>query len=59
MFNSQQQFALTEIGYTAVRVIQRFDRLEKYWGVGDDEVKSEIVLSPAHGVKVGFFSAEK
>ncbi|KAL8721706.1 MAG: hypothetical protein Q9225_001656 [Loekoesia sp. 1 TL-2023] len=54
-----QQFALTEIGYTAVRIVQRFDRMEKYWGIGDDEVKSEIVLSPAHGVKVGFFSTEK
>lgn len=52
----QQQFALTEIGYTTVRILQRFGRLEKYWGIGDDMVKSEIVLSPAHGVKVGFFS---
>ncbi|KAI4288177.1 MAG: hypothetical protein L6R35_002564 [Caloplaca aegaea] len=47
----QQQFALTEIGYTTVRILQRFGRLEKYWGIGDDMVKSEIVLSPAHGVK--------
>ncbi|KAL8651660.1 MAG: hypothetical protein Q9210_003129 [Variospora velana] len=53
-----QQFALTEIGYTAVRILQRFERLEKYWGIEDDMVKSEIVLSPAHGVKVGFFSAD-
>ncbi|KAL9029491.1 MAG: hypothetical protein Q9196_002274 [Gyalolechia fulgens] len=53
-----QQFALTEIGYTVVRIVQRFDRLEKYWGVGDDKVRSEIVLSPAHGVKIGLFSAQ-
>ncbi|KAL8818388.1 MAG: hypothetical protein Q9223_002964 [Gallowayella weberi] len=52
-----QQFALTEIGYTVVRIIQHFDRLEKYWGVEDDVVKSEIVLSPANGVKVGFYRA--
>ncbi|KAL8845606.1 MAG: hypothetical protein Q9176_000242 [Flavoplaca citrina] len=51
-----QQFALTEIGYTTVRIVQKFDRLEKYWGVGDDMVKSEIVLSPATGVRVGFYS---
>ncbi|KAL8900661.1 MAG: hypothetical protein Q9192_000960 [Flavoplaca navasiana] len=51
-----QQFALTEIGYTTVRIVQKFDRLEKYWGVGDDLEKSEIVLSPATGVKVGFYS---
>ncbi|KAI4110969.1 MAG: hypothetical protein LQ339_000971 [Xanthoria mediterranea] len=51
-----QQFALAEIGYTTVRIVQRFGRLEKYWGDGDDLVKSDIVLSPAHGVKVGFFS---
>ncbi|KAL8696041.1 MAG: hypothetical protein Q9224_003003 [Gallowayella concinna] len=52
-----QQFALAEIGYTAVRIIQRFDRLEKYWGIEDDIVKSEIVLSPANGVKIGFYRA--
>ncbi|KAL8727770.1 MAG: hypothetical protein Q9166_005825 [cf. Caloplaca sp. 2 TL-2023] len=50
-----QQFALTEIGYTTVRILQHFERLEKYWGVTDDMVKSEIVLSPKNGVKVGFF----
>ncbi|KAL8943420.1 MAG: hypothetical protein Q9216_001058 [Gyalolechia sp. 2 TL-2023] len=53
-----QQFALVEIGYTVVRIVQRFDRVEKYWGIEDEKVKSEIVLSPAHGVKIGFFSAQ-
>ncbi|KAL8738307.1 MAG: hypothetical protein Q9181_000896 [Wetmoreana brouardii] len=52
-----QQFAIAEIGYTTVRILQRFERTEKYWGVGDDVLKSEIVLSPANGVKVGFYSA--
>ncbi|KAL8659577.1 MAG: hypothetical protein Q9226_000358 [Calogaya cf. arnoldii] len=50
-----QQFALAEVGYTTVRIVQKFERLEKYWGVEDDKVKSEIVMSPANGVKVGFF----
>ncbi|KAL8999222.1 MAG: hypothetical protein Q9169_001887 [Polycauliona sp. 2 TL-2023] len=53
-----QQFALAEIGYTTVRMVQKFDRLEKYWGDSDDMVKSEIVLSPANGVRVGFFRSE-
>ncbi|KAL8675055.1 MAG: hypothetical protein Q9168_000538 [Polycauliona sp. 1 TL-2023] len=53
-----QQFALAEIGYTTVRMVQRFDRVEKYWGASDDLVKSEIVLSPANGVRVGFHSAD-
>ncbi|KAL8757781.1 MAG: hypothetical protein Q9184_004119 [Pyrenodesmia sp. 2 TL-2023] len=53
-----QQFALTEIGYTTVRILQRFDRLEKYWGTADDEVNCEIVLSPAHGVKVGLYRVD-
>ncbi|KAL8704176.1 MAG: hypothetical protein Q9201_002674 [Fulgogasparrea decipioides] len=52
-----QQFAIAEIGYTTVRILQRFERMEKYWGTGDEALKSEIVLSPANGVKVGFYSA--
>ncbi|KAI4191103.1 MAG: hypothetical protein L6R41_000324 [Letrouitia leprolyta] len=54
-----QQFALTEIGYTVVRIVQRFDRLVKYWDLGDDKIKSEIVLSPARGVKIGLFNAKE
>ncbi|KAL8959416.1 MAG: hypothetical protein Q9193_003720 [Seirophora villosa] len=46
-----QQFALTEIGYTTVRILQRFGRLEKHWGTSEDKVKTEIVLLPAYGVK--------
>ena len=53
-----QQFALTEIGYTIVRILQRFERVERYW---DDSVpplmKSEIVLQPAFPVNVGFWGA--
>ncbi|KAL8950258.1 MAG: hypothetical protein Q9222_003702 [Ikaeria aurantiellina] len=52
-----QQFALTEIGYTVVRIVQRFETLEKRWGPEDDRVKSEIVMSPVNGVKVGFYAA--
>ncbi|KAL8966211.1 MAG: hypothetical protein Q9183_003471 [Haloplaca sp. 2 TL-2023] len=52
-----QQFALTEMGYTVVRILQRFDKMEKYWGPEDDMVASNIVLSPAYGVRIGFHEA--
>jgi cytochrome P450 len=51
-----QQFALTEMGYTVVRVVQRFARCESRMG-GREPVgyKSDIVLQPAEGVRVAFF----
>lgn len=54
-----QQFALTEMGYTIVRLLQRFERLDNHMGAvdnGDPCLKAEIVLQPGQGVKVGFFS---
>ena len=53
-----QQFALTEMSYTIVRILQRFDRIEKYWQEGTQGLRSEIVLSPTNGVKVGFWEAK-
>lgn len=53
-----QQFALTEMAYTIVRILQRFDHISKYWQ-GEQKLKSEIVISPADGVKVGFWDSEK
>lgn len=52
-----QQFALTEMGYTVVRMLQRFERIERYWEDGEMTLKSEIVLSPLNGVRVGFWVA--
>ncbi|MCJ1469479.1 hypothetical protein MMC07_008112 [Pseudocyphellaria aurata] len=52
-----QNFALTEMGYTVVRILQRFERLDKYWVDSEQKLKSEIVLSPSNGVKVGFWEA--
>lgn len=53
-----QQFALTEVAYTTVRILQTFSRLEsrtdKHPGL-----KSDIVLQPAEGVKVVFSKDEK
>jgi cytochrome P450 len=57
-----QQFALTEMGYTIVRLLQRFDRLESFMpevinGDGQPTLMAEIVLQPGDGVKVGFWDA--
>ena len=53
-----QQFALTEMSYTIVRILQRFERIEKYWDEKKQKLKAEIVLSPATGVQVGLWEAK-
>ncbi|KAL8952916.1 MAG: hypothetical protein Q9222_001206 [Ikaeria aurantiellina] len=55
----EQQFALTEVGYTVVRILQRFERMSKYWTEEDDVLKSDILLSPKNGVRVGFWEADQ
>ncbi|KAI9371186.1 cytochrome P450 [Aspergillus egyptiacus] len=50
-----QNFALAEMGYTIVRIVQRYERIEY---VGDWEKqfhKSEIVGTPGMGVKVRLY----
>jgi cytochrome P450 len=57
-----QQFALTEMGYTIVRMLQRYERIENFMGNvdgGEPCLKAEIVLQPGQGVRVGFFEARK
>jgi cytochrome P450 len=57
-----QQFALTEMGYTLVRLLQRFERIENYMDKidhGNPCLKAEIVLQPGQGVKVAFFERQK
>lgn len=54
-----QQFALTEMGYTIVRLLQRYEGVEGCMGgkdgMGDKPVlKAEIVLQPGDGVRVRF-----
>ncbi|CZT02962.1 related to n-alkane-inducible cytochrome P450 [Rhynchosporium graminicola] len=52
-----QQFALTEMGYTIVRMLQRFEDVENFMGGvdgGNPCLKAEIVLQPGQGVRVGF-----
>ena len=46
------------MSYTIVRILQRFDRIEKYWQEGTQGLRSEVVLSPTNGVKVGFWEAK-
>jgi cytochrome P450 len=54
-----QQFALAEMGFTIVRLLQEFDEVvgfmdyEKYDRTGGN-LKSEVVVSPLHGVLIGF-----
>ncbi|TKA83677.1 hypothetical protein B0A55_00297 [Friedmanniomyces simplex] len=53
-----QQFALTEMAYTVVRILQAFERVECRM----DEfpmMKTDIVLQPAMGVDIAFFRGEK
>jgi len=53
-----QQFALTEMGYTIVRILQTFERIECRT-TSPPELKSDIVLAPAQGVHVSFLRSEK
>jgi cytochrome P450 len=57
-----QQFALTEMGYTIVRLCQRFAGLEFRMPEGlkgSPVLKAEIVLQPGDGVRVGFYDDVK
>lgn len=45
-------FAMSEMGYTIVRLLQQFDTIIDYGNTG--EAYCSIVIMPAHGTKVGF-----
>lgn len=49
-----QQFALTEMGYTLVRLFQRFEAAENVMGGEEAGMHADIVLQPAKEVKVLF-----
>lgn len=56
-----QQFALTNMGYTIVRMLQRFDRIDSYMPEGPNGspvMKAEIVLQPGEGVHTAFWDAK-
>jgi cytochrome P450 len=51
-----QQFALTEAGYTIVRLMQEFDRIEnREEGSGLWEEQISLTLSSHNGVQVGMY----
>lgn len=57
-----QQFALTEMGYTIVRLLQRFEEVENHMqdvDGGKPVLKAEIVLQPGQGVRVSFREARQ
>ena len=50
-----QQFALAEMGYTLVKIFQKYSRLERRMKEEDcDVMRANIVLTPARGVTVVF-----
>ena len=49
-----QQFALTEMQYTLVRLLQRFERIECRMPAAP-KMRSDIVLQPLEGVEVGLW----
>ena len=49
-----QQFALTEMAYTIVRILQTYERIESRQDAFP-KFRSDIVLQPAEGVKVAFY----
>jgi cytochrome P450 len=52
-----QNFALTEMAYVMVRLLQRFERLEGRDDWGKQFHKVEIVGTPGRGVKVALFES--
>ncbi|OAK94012.1 cytochrome P450 52A11 [Phaeosphaeriaceae sp. SRC1lsM3a] len=50
-----QQFALTEMGYTLVRLFQRYQGVENRMGGELPGMHADIVLQPAKPVKVAFY----
>lgn len=49
-----QQFALTEMGYTLVRLFQRFETVENRMNGVEPGLHADIVLQPAKEIKVAF-----
>ncbi|KAF2094166.1 cytochrome P450 [Rhizodiscina lignyota] len=53
-----QNFALTEMAYTIVRIVQRYERIE-YRGDWDQQYhKVEIVGTPGHGIPIAMYEAK-
>lgn len=53
-----QQFALTEMAYTLVRIFQQYASVQ-YMATEEPGLRSDIVLQPSRGVQVAFRRGEK
>jgi len=53
-----QQFALTEMAYTVVRILQRFPFVENRMHGTHPGLKTDIVLQPARPVNIVFHEAD-
>lgn len=54
-----QQFALTEMAYTLVRLFQRFESVENVMGGVEPGLHCDIVLQPVKPIRVVFREARK
>ena len=52
-----QQFAMIEMGYTVVRIMQAFEEVRDF--SNEVVLKCEITLTPGDGVKVGFIKGRR
>lgn len=50
---------MTEMGYTLVRLLQRFEGIENRMGEEHPGLHADIVLQPAKEVKVAFYDVVK
>ncbi|RMZ83305.1 hypothetical protein DV738_g1162, partial [Chaetothyriales sp. CBS 135597] len=50
-------FAMMEIAYTVIRILQQFDQLVDHGNTS--EMKIDIVITPADGVKIGFVKSKE
>ena len=55
-----QNFALTETAYATTRICQNFERIEERTGQerGSTGLRSEVILTPANGVRIGLIPAK-
>lgn len=54
-----QQFALTEMAYTLVRLFQRYESVENLMGGEDPGLHADVVLTPAKPVRVVLREAKR
>ncbi|KAI1189022.1 cytochrome P450 [Nemania serpens] len=54
-----QNFAMTEMAYCLVRLLQKYDRMEYRGDWHAQQDKSDVITRPAFGVPVAFYEATK